>query len=181
MGEKLTAKFSQDNQPDLGLNIFRVEKGSVVKERKAQDGTDKNGWEYKVQFVQEGGGADGARHFESYYTKKNDGGVNKFSLNLMFGLLVKLGLYKESDDVDSDMFESETFAKKFEQLGNKPRKVGIDIATRKDKKSGNERLVSKEFYTVDEAKAKLSKRGTVAISKEAPKPEEVKASDGWED
>lgn len=174
MGEKLTAKFSQDSQPDLGINIFRVEKGSVIKERKE----GKPGWEYKIQFIQEGGGADGARHFESYFTKQNDGKVNVFALNLMFGLLVKLGLYKETDDVDSDMFESETFAKKWELIGNKLRKVGIDLALKKD------RIVPKEFLTVEEAKEKMLKRGTVKVAQKAPEPapaakvEEVKAAEG---
>jgi len=172
MGEKLTpmTEMQDFELPDEGVNVFVLQNPSVIKERKNREtGEAKPGWEYKVVCKQEGGGADGAAHFENFFTesKKN------FSLNRLFGFLVKVGIYKQDADIDSDMFKTESFAKKWALLEGK--KIGLELE-HKAWGTGKTKSVAKKFMTVKEAQDAMKGKGTVAVGEEK---KEVAADEDW--
>lgn len=171
MGEKLKPQFEMEDfpLPDEGVNVFRVEDTSVVKERKE----GKPGWEYKVRLVQEGGGADGAKHFESFFTDtKND-----FSLRKMLGFLIKIGVYKEDAEVDSDTFRTDTFANNWKKLMNKKLGLMISIEKRKDDPS-KARSIAKKYMSLKEAQDAMKGGGGSTTQPKANQPE---LSEGWDE
>jgi hypothetical protein len=173
MGDKLVplTEMQDFELPDEGVNVFVLQNPVVVKERKNREtGEAKPGWEYKIMCRQEGGGADGSAHFESFFTesKKN------FSLNRLFGFLVKVGIYKQDADIDSDMFKTESFAKKWGLLEGK--KIGLEL---EHKAWGNDKKVksvAKKFLTPGEAKDAMKGKGTVAVGEEK---KAVAADEDW--
>jgi hypothetical protein len=79
-----------------------------------------------------------------------------------------VGIYKDDYDFDTDMLETDTFAKNWPKLEGK--KVGIQIEHGKSK-NNKVKSVAKKWLSVAEAKAEMAKKGTVGIKPEAVKAE----------
>jgi hypothetical protein len=178
---KVAPKYEMEDYllPDEGLNVFSVfEVPAVNKERKDRvTGAGKPGWEYKLTFAQDGGGADGAKHFESFYTRQNDGKENVFGASILFGILVKLGIYKADYEFDTDVLETDGFAKNWPKLLGK--KVGIQIEHKAQKKDPKKFMsVAKKWLTLNEARTEMAKKGTVGIKNDPPA---APVSEGWDD
>jgi hypothetical protein len=111
-----------------GQHTFRVKTARV---NRPQDG--KQGYLYLVESKVEGGELEGARHFESFFTHSTFGdGLDGARALLKF--LNCCGALEDTE-FDSDRFESEKFAVKFEK--SVPDRVYIaEIKHKVDKKTG---------------------------------------------
>lgn len=108
-----------------GKHVVRITRGDY----KMPDNPSQ-GYIYQFWSKVEGGEQDGTQHFDSFFTKSQFGdGLDGCRNLLQFG--VKAGVLPES--MDSDEFETESFASKFTKK-IQDRLVGIEIKHVKDKK-----------------------------------------------
>jgi hypothetical protein len=162
----LKAVYGGFTNPEPGIHIARIKKVEWA------DHKDKDqnviGRQARLEYIVEGGGSDGMQQSDWFYTvTKGD-----FSLNKLFGVCVKAGLFKDTDDIGADTFKGEKneagLKAKLEE-----RMIGLDIrADKKDK----ERIRVFQYLTVKEAQALLKGNG-----KAQDKPESTsKQSSAWD-
>jgi hypothetical protein len=173
MGEKVTGAFEFGYElVDEGPHIFSVETASGAK----NEDIDK-GWTFKIRTKVQGGESDGRSHFEQINTRFG-GKVNKQGFKKLLGICFKVGLIPPKD-YDSDQFESEEFAKKFQGIIGK--NLGMDIF-HQTSKQGKTFSNSRAIYTVQEAKDKMN---TTVKGATTPDPKlggvkKEEQSDSWE-
>ena len=138
-------------QLEDGQHTFRV-KSAVVHRPK----DNQQGYLYSCESKVEGGEYEGARHFESFFTKSQFGdGLDGCRALLKF--LNCCGALEETE-FDSDRFETEKFAVKFEK--SVPDRVYIAETKLKKDKQGKEWARSVKYINPKETKG----GGTVTAS-----------------
>lgn len=176
MGEKIKPVYKSDFElPGEGWHILRVEEPDVEPSKDSV----KN---FKVRAEVQGGEDDGKTAFDNFplVSKKN------FGISRLAGFLIKLGVLKEADEYDSDVFSSEKFEKKFKvEVAGKL--YGGNIK-HKTTTQGNKMANITEYATVKEAQEKMKEGGKTSTApsnkvkgkgKEAPPPAEEEVDDDW--
>jgi len=140
-----------------GPHTFRVKTAKVNRPKEGQ-----TGYLYLVESKVEGGELEGARHFESFFTHSSFGdGLDGARALLKF--LNCCGALEETE-FDSDRFETEKFAVKFEK--SVPDRIyGAEIKHKKDKE-GKEWARSVKYFNPKE------KGGSAPASKPAKEDED---------
>ncbi len=168
--------------PKFNFDFDVIEKGTyafVIKETNVElEGTGKkSGKRYWARCVVEGGDQDGLSHLESFFEKTKD----DFSFSKMAGFLYKVGMLKTLGKVDTSIFLSPEFEERFKkQLPGK--KLGAKIGHQTKDKDGklldNVRSTMQAYYTYDEVRAILGKKGAIKNAETpatASAPEPIKS------
>lgn len=130
-------------QVDEGTYTLRVKTATVHRPK-----DDKQGYLYSVESKVEGGEFEGARHFESFFTHSSFGdGLDGARALLKF--LNCCGALEDTE-FDSDRFETEKFAAKFEK--SVPDRVYIAEIKHKKDKQGKEWARSVKYLNPKEGK-----------------------------
>ncbi len=156
MGENLTPKT------DFGFDV--IEKGDhrvKVKETgiDLQAEGKQTGKTFWARLIVIGGSQDGAQHTERFSEKKNDGTTNTFGLSKLAGFLLKIGVIKNPNGIDSDLFKTREFEEKWLK-GVPGRELGINTGYRYDKNDKNKETPYsdvKKYYSLDEYLALVNK------------------------
>jgi len=170
MGEKVKPQYKSDfDLPTEGIHILKVDD---VKIEPSKDSV-KN---FKVVAIVEGGDDDGRMAFDNFplVSKK------LFGLSRLSGFLIKLGVLKEAEEFDSDVFGTEKFENKFKV--DVPGKIYGGRIKHKKTDQGNVMANIAEYYTTKEA-MELMKSGptTGEKSKGKGKAKEEKEPETKED
>lgn len=156
--------------------LLKIKETKIVDDRKDKDTGEKkkSGREFQVRLELMGGHQEGLVHTEFFYEETK----GEFSLFKLAGLLQKAGIMPVSETVDTDMFKTDTFRKKF-ATGISGKMLGGTFKHGKNQE-GEPRAELSKYLTVEETKAILAKSGTAAVAPVAVKPiPKDTAADGW--
>lgn len=169
MGDKVKPAFKSDFPliPE-GIYVLRTDKANVEKSEQAVK-------VFKVESIVEGSDDDGARAFDNFplVAKGN------FGLARLAGFMIKLGVMKEKDEIDADVFSSEDFESKFKM--SIPGKVFGGRIKHKKTDQGNIMANIVEYYTAKEAQEAMKgeKEKPSKGKKEEKEKETEKKNDDW--
>ncbi len=152
-------------EPKFSFDFDVIEKGTYaffIKETNVEPEGEgkKSGKRYWARCVVEGGNQDGLSHLESFFEKTKD----DFSFSKMAGFLYKVGMLKTLGKVDTSIFLSPEFEERFKkQLPDKKfgAKIGHQTKDKDGKLLDNVRSTMQAYYTYDEVKAILGKKGLI--------------------
>ena len=159
MGENLTPKT------DFGFDV--IEKGDhrmKVKETGIDPAAEGKltGRTYWAKLSVVGGSQEGAQHTERFSENQKDGTMNTFGLSKLAGFLLKLGVIKNPNGIDSDLFKTKEFEEKWLK-GIPGKELGVNTGYRYDKldtKKETPYSDIRKYYSLDEYLALVNKGTT---------------------